>query len=146
MYASCGADQIATEAWFITNAVNADEQSQRLLFGGKSTENQTPTCYDFTRLQCCKDPYEKCDANEWWKWSETFLQGDSRRRRLYLVRGKDRGKTAWHYVLIKADIIGEFLKRVDSGTIDVADYGQVLRSGWGQDPPEGVKQRFSCRF
>ena len=58
--------------------------------------------------------------------------------RIYLVRGKDKGRAAWHYVLAKKHLLGLFLKVTNGGSIDVADFGDILRSGWGKDPPEGT--------
>ena len=58
--------------------------------------------------------------------------------RIYLVRGQDRGRAAWHYVLAKKHLLGLFLKLTNGGCIDVADFGDILRSGWGKDPPEGT--------
>ena len=58
--------------------------------------------------------------------------------RFYLVCGKDRGGAAWHYVLVKKHLLGLFLKRAEGGSLDVADFGDVLGSGWGKDPPEGT--------
>ena len=59
-------------------------------------------------------------------------------KRFYLVRGKDKGRAAWHYVLVKKHLLGLFLKRTNGDSLDVADFGDVLRSGWGMDPPEGT--------
>ena len=58
--------------------------------------------------------------------------------RFYLVRGKDRGRAAWHYVLVKKHLLGLFLKQTQGGSLDVADFGDILRSGWGKDPPDGT--------
>ena len=58
--------------------------------------------------------------------------------RVYLVRGKDKGKPAWHYVLVDKHLLGLFLKKTNGGNVDVADFGAVLRSGWGKDPPDGT--------
>ena len=60
------------------------------------------------------------------------------RDRIYLVRGKDRGKPAWHYVLVEKLLLGLFLKRTQGGRADVKDFGKVLKSGWGVDPPVGT--------
>lgn len=59
-------------------------------------------------------------------------------KRIYLVRGKDRGKPAWHYVLVEKLLFGLFLKRTRGGSLDVKDFGKVLKSGWGVDPPVGT--------
>ena len=58
--------------------------------------------------------------------------------RIYLVRGSDRGKPAWHYVLVDKHLLGLFLKKTKGGSLDVADFGTVLCSGWGQDPSAGT--------
>ena len=60
------------------------------------------------------------------------------KERIYLVRGKDRGKPAWHYVLVDKHVLGLFLKKTKGGSLDVKDFGTVLRSGWGQDPSAGT--------
>ena len=55
---------------------------------------------------------------------------------VYLVRGKDQGKPAWHYVKVKRPLINLFLKKTNGGTSNVADYGEIIKSGWGEDPDE----------
>lgn len=58
------------------------------------------------------------------------------KERLFLVRGKDRGRPAWHYVTVEKPLLGLFHKRTNGGKLDVADFGIVLESGWGENPPE----------
>ena len=67
---------------------------------------------------------------------------------IYLVRGKDRHRPAWHYVLLVDDdeTIQKFHASFKMGKVDVADYGQVLESGWGEDPPNQVKDRFERTY
>ena len=60
------------------------------------------------------------------------------KERIYLVRGKDRGKPAWHYVLVDKHVLGLFLKKTKGGSLNVKDFGTVLRGGWGQDPSAGT--------
>ena len=59
-------------------------------------------------------------------------------KRICLVRGKDRGRAGWHYVLVKKHLLGLFLKRTKAGSLNGADFGAVLRRGWGKYPPEGT--------
>ena len=63
--------------------------------------------------------------------------------RIYLVRGKDRGKLAWHYVQVEKALLPLFLRRTNGGSLDVADFGLVLTSGWGKDPPEEVRKNIT---
>ena len=60
--------------------------------------------------------------------------------RIYLVRGKDTGKPAWHYVLGKKALLPLFLRRTNGGKVDVSDFGRILKSGWGKDPPEDIRK------
>ncbi|XP_073236991.1 uncharacterized protein [Porites lutea] len=61
--------------------------------------------------------------------------------RIYLIRGQDRGRAAWHRVLVKKHLLGLFLKRTNGGSLHVADFGDVLGGGWGKDPPEGTTDK-----
>ena len=49
--------------------------------------------------------------------------------RVYLVRGKDRGRPARHYVMVEEPLLGLFLKKTTGGDLDVADFGTILKSG-----------------
>ena len=65
---------------------------------------------------------------------------------IYLVRGKDKGRPAWHYVLVDEGKENAFKETVSSGTVDVAVYGKVIKSGWGKDPPDDVKNAIDSFF
>ena len=60
-------------------------------------------------------------------------------KRIYLVRGEDRRKLAWHYVQVEKALLPLFLRRTNGGSLDVADFGLILKSGWGKDPPENAR-------
>ncbi|WP_341808630.1 hypothetical protein [Wolbachia endosymbiont (group E) of Neria commutata] len=70
----------------------------------------------------------------------------SRSDLIYLVRGKDRGKSAWHYVLVDKEKREMFLAKSRSGSMDVADYGEILYSGWGEDPPQDIVDKINEEF
>ena len=63
--------------------------------------------------------------------------------RVYLVRGQDhqRGCLVWLYVMLVDDeeTVERFKEAVRQGRVDVRDYGEVLQSGQGEDPPNEVK-------
>ncbi|XP_070566698.1 serine/threonine-protein phosphatase 6 regulatory ankyrin repeat subunit B-like [Ptychodera flava] len=59
---------------------------------------------------------------------------------MYLVRGTDRGKRAWHYVQVERAKYPLFIKNTNGGSLDVADYGYVIKSGWGEEPPDSVRE------
>ncbi|XP_022777644.1 ankyrin-1-like [Stylophora pistillata] len=60
--------------------------------------------------------------------------------RIYLVRGKDRGKPVWHYLLVQKALLPLFLRKIK---LNVTDFGKVLKSGWGKDPPESVREEIT---
>ena len=68
---------------------------------------------------------------------------ENAKERIYLVRGMDKGKQAWHYVLVEKALLPLFLRRTNGGSLDVADFGLVLTSGWGKDPPEEVRKNIT---
>ena len=65
---------------------------------------------------------------------------------LFLVRGKDKGRPAWHYVLVDKHKREMFLARSKSGSMDVALYGEILYSGWGENPSEDIVQKIKDEF
>ena len=59
----------------------------------------------------------------------------------FLVRGRDENTSAWHYVEADRALLDIFKKRTQGGSVDIAKYGNVIRSGWGYNPsPEVAKE------
>ena len=65
---------------------------------------------------------------------------------VYLVRGVDQGRKAWHYVLIHRHKKEKFLAAIKSGTIDIAEYGMVIASGWGENPPQDLVRKIEEEY
>ena len=68
---------------------------------------------------------------------------------LYYVHGKDKGRAAWYLVMIEDDkeILQDFLAKTNtSGTIKVSNFGRVLKSGWGKDPPSEIKEMINDQY
>ena len=59
---------------------------------------------------------------------------------------KKEAKLYWYYVLLDEDKTDSFNAKVNTGTIDFPDYGTVLYSGWGQDPPTDIIRKVELRF
>ncbi len=116
-------------------------------------ESQHTLGFDFTELFCDKTPLEPCTCTSpKYTWMKRY-QG--LRKLQYVVRGKDGDRPSWHYVVLKDDeeLIRDFIKKTQGEnagkeTINVADYGEVLKSGWGKDPPQEVadelEKYYSC--
>lgn len=65
---------------------------------------------------------------------------------VFLVRGKDGQRDAWHYVLVDKSKKEVFLGASKSGSIDVSKYGEILYSGWGKDPPQEIVKKIEEEF
>ena len=85
---------------------------------------------DLRAIRCRKKDSEACEIDSTCTWKDRIINP------VYLVRGKDNGKEAWHFVLVDKEKITDFKEKIKSGNIDVAKYGKVLYSGWGKDPPQ----------
>ncbi len=56
----------------------------------------------------------------------------------YLVRGEEHGKKAWYYVKVERGRLPSFKKAMKAGEYNLTDYGEILSSGWGENPPAGT--------
>lgn len=46
----------------------------------------------------------------------------------------------WAYLCIKPSMAADFKEARERGNIDIAEFGTVLESGMGKEPPEDTKQ------
>ncbi len=63
---------------------------------------------------------------------------------VYIIRGTDRKKDAWYYILVDAEKESYFERAVggdDDDNVELTHYGVILDSGFGVDPPRKVTQR-----
>ncbi len=65
---------------------------------------------------------------------------------IYLVHGDDNGRNAWYYILVDRLKVQMFLKAMKSPTINLDDYGKVLYSAYGDNPPESVTQKLKDEY
>ncbi|MBN8827225.1 MAG: hypothetical protein J0H68_00780 [Sphingobacteriia bacterium] len=65
---------------------------------------------------------------------------------IYLVRGIDANKEAWYYILVDKLKLPIFIKEAQSNEIELTDFGQVLYSGWGKNPPEEIAMKLKNEF
>lgn len=68
----------------------------------------------------------------------------------FLIRGRDGGSAAWHYILVPLDKVAS-LKALPTGdTVDITAFGQVIRyrnhrgeiitmSQWGTNPSQMIE-------
>jgi hypothetical protein len=73
----------------------------------------------------------------------------SRSDLLYLIVAPDEVtmKKAWWYVQVEnKQKLPLFLERTKKQGIKLTDYGTILYSGWGTEPPEDIKHKIKEQF
>ena len=135
---SCQPGQIGSSQIYSARGIGNDKNTGAcyFYFNRSIAPDQTACGDDFTKITCGKTPEEECAL------APTFtFQEKKNNTRIYKVRGKDRGRPAWHIVLLIDDpeTIRIFKEEVEQGHVDVEDFGKVLKSGWGRDPPQEVE-------
>ena len=146
VFVSCQPDQKAAEPCYSVEGVTVRDDGT-LGFHLKKQASETQTFYgaDFTKLVCCRGPDESCRSEEALKnWTWQGAVNDGLTSKVFIVQGKVRGRPAWHFVLLsnKSEAYEEqFLEALKSGTIDVAEWGYRIESGWGEDPPQDLREK-----
>ena len=148
--ASCQPNQKATLGSFVAHkGIKFNEENHTIYFTHKEklSDTQTVCGLDFTEITCLQleGPTGPCQlldipAKYSWKWEDIVSSS-----LVYLVRGKDRGRPAWHFVLVERELKEDFKKAVNTRTVNVSKFGYVIKSGWGKDPPEDT-QKAICRY
>lgn len=59
---------------------------------------------------------------------------------IYLSRGLHQGRPIWHYLLVDKMKLPILLKDAQRGTVDLAMYGNIIFSGFGEQPPKEVSE------
>ena len=144
IWCSCGANEEATALCYITEANEFDETNKLgvTCYNKKLSSGQTTKLGEFTDIRCSKTTTEICEIDSTCTWEDCIFT----KHRARLVRGKEDGKPTWYYVLVDEDKIEDFNAKLNTGTIDVADYGTVLHSGCGQHPPTDIIRKMEMRF
>ena len=136
VYCSCKDDQEATALVYATEGAEYYKEKYVAFWVSNKTFNcgQKPYGVNFTWIRCRHKIDMPCDIHCSHTWEDRILYSS----RLFTVRGKDQGRQAWHLAIIDKDKVDEFKARTSSGreTVDIAKYGKVLKSGFGEDPPK----------
>ena len=155
VFASCQPNQKATLGSFVAQkGILFKEEDCSIYFhnGKKLSDTQNAYGLNLTKTMCVQleGPTRPCQfpdisAKFYWKWEDTIaLEWKERPSSLmYTVRGQDRGWDAWHIVFVKRELLEDFRKKISTGSIDVANYGYVIESGWGKNPPDDIIKKLS---
>ena len=65
---------------------------------------------------------------------------------IYLVKGIDDGRNAWYYVLVERLKLSLFLKALNDDIIHLEEYGKILYSAYGDDPPQEITDKLKEEY
>ncbi len=132
VFSSCLPNEEASMQTY-SESITVEKGGMSFYLNKKIESGQTTYASDLRAIRCSKQESEPCEIDSTCTWKDRIITNE---KNVYLVRGKDDGKAAWHYVLVDEEKLENFKVKVASGQMDVADYGKVLFSGWGKDPPQ----------
>jgi hypothetical protein len=65
----------------------------------------------------------------------------------YQVMGKDTtGRVAWYFILVDKEKKEQFLAHKQGDSYDLADYGKIIASGYGEVVPDDVKEMLKEKY
>ena len=92
---------------------------------------------DLTKAQCFSKTEDSCRLGSIpfkirWNWKE--LTSEDKKVHLvgWIVRGKDQERQCWHAVIVVPSKLENFKAAVESGHLDVSDYGNSIFIGGGK--------------
>ncbi len=65
---------------------------------------------------------------------------------IYLVKGIDAGRNAWYYVLVERLKVQLFLKALNDDIIHLENYGKILFSAYGDEPPADITGELKSEY
>src|SRR3989338_739328 len=65
---------------------------------------------------------------------------------IYLVKGVDAGRNAWYYVLVERLKLQLFLKALNDDIIHLENYGKILYSAYGDEPPADITNKLKAEY
>ena len=66
--------------------------------------------------------------------------------KVFLTQGRYLGVHTWVYVKVDSPKLPLFQHALRQGTVDAAQYGEVIFSGWGEKPPEEVRMQVEALY
>ena len=148
VFTSCLANEIPAELAFSTHCAKNNESTGEMTYNivyqtKEIHDGQHPSGVDFTEVQCKNKIKQRCtmaSGSTWDQWSTA--------KRIFLVRGIDRSRSAWYYVKVEdsEETREAFFEAIDSRSVDVTKFGEPLECGWGEDPPEEVIEKIREKY
>jgi len=148
--ASCEPDQKAADGCFSSGALGFDDDDKNITFATRRKLSESQNVYgcDFTHTMCyqLEGPTAPCRVPEMpakyrWQWTDIISTMSNPGERTFVVRGRDRGRKAWHFIVVPGYLIESFIAAVSIRTVDVGDYGFSVASGFGDAIPDDTYKK-----
>ena len=65
---------------------------------------------------------------------------------IYLVKGVDDNRNAWYYALVERLKLSLFLKALNDDIIHLENYGEILYSAYGDEPPQDITDQLKAEY
>jgi hypothetical protein len=144
VFASCEVNRKATALTYINEGAIYNPADDKVVHNPKKmSSGQKSQIASFTNIYCSKRPNEICEVHTKCSWEDRIYP---KADRVLTVRGRTKKSPVWHCVLVDQDKIETFKNKVATGTVDVACYGEMLYSGWGDHPPKDIIRQIKMRF
>lgn len=65
---------------------------------------------------------------------------------IYLVKGVDDGRNAWYYVMVERLKLSLFQKALNDDIIHLENYGVILNSAYGDEPPAEITEELKKKY
>jgi hypothetical protein len=118
---------------FASRARASQSNSIQSILDGNNKENSTHSASninDFTK-KFNQDEISK-------KYAHVDPAKKAKSDLIYLVKGVDAGRNAWYYVLVERVKLQLFLKALNDDIIHLENYGVILYSAYGDEPPANI--------
>ena len=155
VYTACVTGQDAAELCYAMQGMRLKDDGYVYYQIPKKLNSQQKTCgVNFTFNWCGRKEEEGCIIAPDSTWSTAAAV---MRSRIFLLNSCTPSHPAWYYVVLDDDPekIRDFMHKtqkenVDKYKINMEDYGTILRSGLGTDPPQDAKdwmaEKYGLRF
>lgn len=113
------------ESTFTSQALKSQPQAAQKNFSDIVAQKESTTSSNLKQV----DPQKKMQAEL-----------------IYLVKGIDAGRNAWYYVLVERLKVQLFLKALNDDIIHLENYGKILYSAYGDEPPSSITEELKGEY
>lgn len=71
------------------------------------------------------------------KWTEVL----NKKGNIFYLKSEFNNKPAWYYLDVFPNKLILFKNRIGKESLELKDYGNILHSGWGAEPPKEIKDK-----